>query len=66
MSRIDDLKAEIERLPSEEFAELFHWLSEREWERWDRQIEMDSQAGKLDFLIHEARQEKSKGDLKDL
>jgi transcriptional regulator with AAA-type ATPase domain len=36
MNKIDDLKTEIERLPSEEFAELFRWLSEKEWERWDR------------------------------
>ncbi|MGE3151212.1 MAG: hypothetical protein AB7G48_01185 [Nitrospiraceae bacterium] len=66
MSKIDDLKAEIERLPSEDFAELFRWLSEKDWEKWDRQIEMDAHAGRLDFLIHEARREKSKGDLKDL
>ena len=66
MGKMDDLKAEIERLPSEEFAELFRWLSEKEWERWDGQIEADSQAGRLDFLIQEARQEKSKGELKDL
>lgn len=66
IGKIDDLKAEIERLPSEEFAELFRWLSEKDWENWDRQIEADAQAGKLDFLIHEARQEKSKGELKDL
>lgn len=66
MSKIDDLKAEIERLPSEDLAELFRWLSDKEWEKWDRQIELDSQAGKLDFLIQEARQEKSKGKLKDL
>jgi hypothetical protein len=66
MSKIEDLKTEIERLPSEEFAELFRWLSEKEWERWDREIEVDAQAGRLDFLIHEANQEKSKGELKDL
>ena len=66
MSKIDELKAEIERLPSKEFAELFQWLSEKDWERWDKQIEADSQAGRLDFLVREARQEKSKGTLKDL
>ena len=32
MSKIDELKAEIERLPSEEFAEIFRWLSEKDWE----------------------------------
>jgi len=66
MSKIDEIKADIERLPSEEVAELFMWLSEREWESWDREIEADSAAGKLDFLVHEARDEKAKGTLKEL
>ncbi|OFV97388.1 MAG: hypothetical protein A3H28_02855 [Acidobacteria bacterium RIFCSPLOWO2_02_FULL_61_28] len=66
MSKIDELKAEIERLPSMEFAELFRWLSEKDWERWDQEIEADSQAGRLDFLVREAREEKAKGTLKDL
>ncbi len=66
MSKIDELKAEIERLPSEEFAELFRWLSEKDWERWDKEIEADSQTGRLDFLVREAHEEKAKGTLKDL
>jgi hypothetical protein len=66
MSKIDDLKAEIERLPSEEFAEIFRWLSEKDWEQWDKEIEADSQAGRLDLLLREARDEKAKGTLKDL
>ncbi len=44
MSKIDELKADIERLSSEELAELFRWLSEKEWESWDKEIEADSQA----------------------
>jgi hypothetical protein len=59
MSKIDELKAEIERLPSEELAELFP--SEKEWEIWDKEIEADSQAGRLDFLVREAHEEKAKG-----
>ena len=66
MSKIDELKEEIERLPSEEFGELFRWLSEKDWERWDKEIEVDSEAGRLDFLVREAREEKAKGILKDL
>jgi hypothetical protein len=27
---------------------------ERDWEQWGKQIEADSEAGKLDFLINEA------------
>ncbi len=66
MSKIDELKADIERLPSEERAELFRWLSEKDWESWDKEIEADSQAGRLDFLLREAREEKAKGTLKDM
>ena len=66
MSKIDELKADIERLPSEEMAELFRWLSKKEWENWDREIEDDSQAGKLGFLVREAHEEKAKGTLKEI
>ncbi len=66
MSKIDELKIEIERLPEEEFSELIRWLSERDWERWDKEIEADSEAGKLDFLIHEAFDAKARRNLKDL
>jgi len=30
MSKVDELKGEIERLPKEEFTELLRWLSELE------------------------------------
>jgi hypothetical protein len=45
MPKADELKAEIERLPSEEFAELSRWLLENDWERWDAKIEADSETG---------------------
>ena len=66
MSKVEELKAEIERLPGREFDELSRWLAEKDWDRWDREIENDSNAGKLDLLVREAREEKAKGTLKDL
>ena len=66
MSKVEELKNEIERLPEEEFTELCRWLSEKDWERWDKEIEADSETGKLDFLVREARDAKAKGNLKDL
>jgi hypothetical protein len=66
MSKVDELKREIEQLPEDEFTELVRWLSEKDWERWDKQIEDDAAAGKLDFLVHEAVEAKAKGKLKDL
>ncbi len=66
MSKIEQLKAEIESLPSEELAEIIRWLSEKDWQRWDQEIEADSQSGNLDFLVREAKEEKKKEKLKDL
>jgi hypothetical protein len=66
MSKVDELKAEIEQLPDNEFTELVQWLSEKDWARWDKQIEADAAAGKLDFFVQEAFDAKAKGKLKDL
>jgi hypothetical protein len=66
MAKVDELKIEIEQLPEEEFTELVRWLSEKDWQRWDKEIENDSEAGKLDFLVHEALDAKAKRSLKDL
>ena len=66
MSKIDELKADIERLPGEEVAELFRWLSEKEWENWDEEMRADSQAGRLDFLVREAVDQKARGTLNEL
>ena len=66
MTKVQEIQAVIESLPREEYARLRRWFSERDWEQWDKQIEADSEAGKLDFLIKEAFEEKAKGRLKEL
>lgn len=66
MSKVDELKTEIEKLPPEEFSQLVRWLTEKDWESWDREIEADSENGKLEFLVREALDAKAKGTLKDL
>ena len=66
MSKVDDIKVAIEALPEEDYVQLRQWFSEKDWEKWDRQIEEDSESGRLDFLIKEALEEKAKGKLKEL
>ena len=66
MTRVEEIKHEIEKLTEDEFAQLREWFIEMEWKKWDKQIEEDSKKGKLDFLIEEARKEKAKGKLKAL
>jgi hypothetical protein len=39
---------------------------EKDWQKWDKQIEMDSGAGKLEFLVKEALDAKDSGQLEDL
>jgi len=66
MSKVNKIKAAIEALPEEEYVKLRQWFSEKDWEKWDRKIESDSESEKLDFLIKEAHDEKEKGKLKEL
>jgi hypothetical protein len=66
MSKVEEIVCSIESLSEEEYSRLREWFSERDWEKWDRQIEVDSGSGKLDFLVREALDEKAKGKLKDL
>jgi len=66
MAKVNKIKAAIEALPEEEYVQLRRWFSEKDWEKWDRKIELDSESGRLDFLIKEALDEKEKGKLKEL
>lgn len=66
MPKVDEIKAAIETLEEEDYVQLRKWFSEKDWEKWDKQIEADSGTGKLDFLIKEAFDEKMRGKLKEL
>ena len=66
MSTVEKILRSIESLSEEEYARLREWFAERDWEKWDNQLEEDSESGKLDFLIEEASDEKEKGKLKEL
>jgi hypothetical protein len=66
MIDIKKIKNEIEKLPESDFSELRRWIAEKDWEKWDKKIEKDSKANKLDFLIDEAKEEKKNGNLNDL
>jgi hypothetical protein len=65
-ARANEIKAAIEALPEDEYAQLRQWFADRDWEIWDRQLALDSEAGKLDFLIKEALDDKGKEKLREL
>ena len=58
MKSIEEAIEFIESLPKEDFYKLRDWILERDWEKWDREIEEDSKSGRLDFLIKQALDEK--------
>ena len=66
MMKVEHLQTEIEALSEEDFARLRKWFAERDWEQWDRQLETDVAAGKLDFLLKEASAAKAQGKLREL
>lgn len=66
MKSIEEAIEFIESLPKEDFYKLRDWILERDWERWDEEIEEDSKSGKLDFLIKQVLDEKKQGFLEDL
>lgn len=66
MTRLEQVKSAIEALPARDFDRLRKWLADKAWDQWDRELERDLKAGKLDFLAAEARDEKKKGGLGNL
>ena len=66
MTRIEEIENAVASLAVEEYCQFREWFLERDWAQWDKQILADSESGKLDFLVKEAMEEKSRGDLRDL
>jgi hypothetical protein len=65
MSRVEEIEAAIESLPPEDYRRVVQWLQAREHPNWDKQIEIDSASGKLDFLFEEANQEAAQRKLRE-
>ena len=66
MVNVEVIKTAIESLPEKDYVQLRRWFFDKDWEKWDKQIEEDLESGKLDFLIKEALDEKERGVLKEL
>ena len=66
MLKLAHLRLEIDALADDEFAQLRRWIADRDWDRWDEQLEADVELGKLDFLFDEASQAIETGSLREL
>ncbi|MGW8258243.1 MAG: hypothetical protein ACWGMZ_12210 [Thermoguttaceae bacterium] len=66
MTKLEELEIAVDSLPEKEYSEFRRWFLERDWAKWDTQVEEDSRSGKLDFLVNEALDAKKQGKLRDL
>jgi hypothetical protein len=66
MRNIHELEKAVLSLPENEYKKFRQWFFDQDWEKWDRQLEEDSETGKLDFLLEEVRRAKEKNRLRDL
>ena len=51
MSTVDEIEAAIGKLPPQDFVRVRDWLLEQDNLLWDKQIEEDAAAGRLDHII---------------
>jgi predicted esterase len=57
MTTVAEISGAVKRLPKKELARFRKWFAEFDATVWDRQLESDAQAGKLDALIREAQRD---------
>jgi hypothetical protein len=61
MSRVERIEQEVQTLSPGELAEFRTWFLEYDWATWDRQVERDVQAGRLDALAEKALRDHAAG-----
>ena len=57
MGKVESIESLIQELSPEELATLREWFATYDAEAWDRQLEADAKAGKLDALAERALQD---------
>lgn len=66
MSKLEQLQEEVSHLTPEQLAAFDKWYAAYKADAWDRQMEADVNAGRLDALIDEALEDLRAGRATDL
>jgi len=61
MSTVQQIEDAVQRLSAEERVAFRAWFADFDAEEWDRQFEADVSAGRLDWLVDEARRDLREG-----
>jgi hypothetical protein len=59
---VEAIESAILKLSPQELGKLADWVLDLDEQNWDKQIERDVMAGKLDFLAKEALEELESGE----
>ncbi len=65
MSSLQQIEDAVRALSNEERAAFRAWFAQFEADEWDHQLESDVAAGRLDWLIDEAREDLQSGRCTD-
>lgn len=66
MSTVDEIEQAIRNLAPQDLSVLREWFAEFDAELWDRRLELDVAAGRLDRLAEEALRDLREGRCTDL
>jgi hypothetical protein len=66
MNTIEKLEDQVKSLSPEDLSEFRRWFLEWDNDEWDRQIERDATAGKLDALASAALAEYQDGKAREI
>ena len=66
MTKLEKIEQEIASLNPADVRKLADWIEEYKEELWDRQIEADAKAGKLDSLVAQALADHKAGKTRPL
>jgi hypothetical protein len=66
MTKVEQLERDVQGLTPQDLASFRAWFAEYDWRAWDRQLESDIAAGKLDKFAAEALAEFERGETTEL
>jgi hypothetical protein len=66
MKKVEEIENQVQDLSPEELTAFREWFAKFDAENWDRQIETDVKAGKLDRLAKQALRDHEAGHSTEL
>lgn len=66
MATVEEIEAAVAKLSPAKLAQFQAWFEEFVADAWDRQIENDVRAGRLDWLVEEGLREHQAGTTSEL